>query len=134
MNNQEIQVAIKETVVNKKEHPMKVENKKVTIGDTTDQILSKLITGVVPPARKNVSDMTAGEIRESVNYDTAPLHYKGKTIQVFDVLDEFLSGEAVSGFHAGNVIKYVLRYRGKDGKNDLLKARVYLDKLIEATL
>ena len=35
------------------------------------------------------------------------------------------------GFLEGNVIKYVTRYRKKDGIQDLLKARHYLDKLIE---
>lgn len=35
------------------------------------------------------------------------------------------------GFLEGNVIKYVTRWKLKDGMNDLLKARHYLDKLIE---
>jgi len=35
------------------------------------------------------------------------------------------------GFLEGNVIKYVTRYRKKDGIQDLLKAKHYLDKLIE---
>lgn len=36
------------------------------------------------------------------------------------------------GFAAGNVIKYVSRYDKKNGVEDLKKARVYLDWLIEA--
>ena len=64
---------------------------------------------------------------------TEPTHYKGKTIQVFDVLDEFLTPEAVQGFFVGNVIKYVLRYKDKNGKEDLLKAKTYLEKLINGT-
>ncbi len=59
-----------------------------------------------------------------------PEHYQGKTMQVFDVLDEFLTPEAVAGFHVGNVIKYVLRYKNKGGIEDLKKARSYLDKMI----
>lgn len=35
------------------------------------------------------------------------------------------------GFLEGNVIKYVTRYKKKDGLQDLLKAKHYLDKLIE---
>ena len=31
----------------------------------------------------------------------------------------------------GNVIKYVCRYRGKNGVSDLMKAKHYLEKLIE---
>jgi hypothetical protein len=34
------------------------------------------------------------------------------------------------GFHAGNVVKYVSRYKHKNGIDDLLKARWYIDRLI----
>ena len=34
-------------------------------------------------------------------------------------------------FAAGCVVKYMVRYQYKDGINDLLKARRYLDILIE---
>ena len=35
------------------------------------------------------------------------------------------------GFLQGNIIKYVTRYKNKNGKKDLLKAIEYLKKLIE---
>lgn len=35
------------------------------------------------------------------------------------------------GYLEGNIIKYVTRYREKNGMRDLEKARHYLDKLIE---
>lgn len=35
------------------------------------------------------------------------------------------------GFLEGNVIKYVTRYRHKNGLEDLLKARQYLERLIQ---
>lgn len=35
------------------------------------------------------------------------------------------------GFLEGNVIKYVTRYKHKNGLEDLKKAKQYLDKLIE---
>lgn len=35
------------------------------------------------------------------------------------------------GFIEGNVIKYVSRWRRKDGVDDLRKARTYIDMLIE---
>jgi hypothetical protein len=34
-------------------------------------------------------------------------------------------------FEVGNIIKYVSRYENKNGLEDLLKARKYLDLLIE---
>jgi hypothetical protein len=36
-------------------------------------------------------------------------------------------------FMEGNVVKYVTRWRHKNGLQDLYKAKQYLDKLIEAT-
>lgn len=35
------------------------------------------------------------------------------------------------GFHEGNIIKYVSRYRRKGGLNDLRKAQIYLDRLVK---
>ena len=53
-------------------------------------------------------------------------HYKDQSIQPWD----FIVANDI-GFLDGNVIKYVARYRSKDGIQDLEKARHYLDKLIE---
>ena len=35
------------------------------------------------------------------------------------------------GFHDGNVVKYITRYKYKDGIEDLKKAKWYLERLIE---
>ncbi len=35
------------------------------------------------------------------------------------------------GYFDGNAVKYLSRWRAKGGVNDLLKARHYIDKLIE---
>ena len=56
-------------------------------------------------------------------------HYKHKTIQPWD----YIAANAL-GYFEGNVIKYVSRWRDKDGVDDLRKARHYLDKLIELQL
>ena len=53
-----------------------------------------------------------------------PVHYN-KGIECWDYI---LSHQL--GFLEGNIIKYVTRYKFKNGKEDLLKAREYLDKLI----
>jgi hypothetical protein len=53
-------------------------------------------------------------------------HYVNKPIQAWD----FIHRNGI-GYLAGNVIKYVVRYKEKGGVNDLDKARHYLDKLIE---
>lgn len=53
-------------------------------------------------------------------------HYKGYPIQPA----EFLHRNQV-GFLEGCVIKYVMRYKEKNGRQDLEKAKHYLDLLIE---
>jgi phage terminase large subunit-like protein len=54
--------------------------------------------------------------------------YYGSTTQPWDLIKAL--GMAPD-FAAGNVMKYVGRYRAKNGLDDLKKARWYLDRLIE---
>lgn len=54
-----------------------------------------------------------------------PNHYN-KGIECWDYITSHNMG-----FLEGNIIKYVTRYKHKDGKADLLKAKEYLDKLLE---
>ena len=53
-------------------------------------------------------------------------HYVCQTIQAWDYI---VSNNI--GFLEGNVIKYVSRYKSKNGVEDLKKAMHYLEKLIE---
>lgn len=53
-------------------------------------------------------------------------HYKDMPIQIV----EFNFANNLDYFQ-GNIIKYVCRYKKKNGKEDLLKARHYLDMYIE---
>jgi hypothetical protein len=53
-------------------------------------------------------------------------HYKDLPIQPV----EFIERNNL-GFCAGNVIKYVCRYKNKNGIEDLKKAKHYLELLIE---
>lgn len=61
----------------------------------------------------------------------APPHYTSGGIETIEIIAAKLSGDELSGFLHGNVIKYVTR-AGKKGSavEDLEKARWYLDKLI----
>lgn len=52
--------------------------------------------------------------------------YYGNEIDVID----FVMANNLD-FIQGNIIKYVVRYRNKNGLEDLLKAREYLNRLIE---
>ena len=59
--------------------------------------------------------------------DAPPPHYESESgIQPFDIIDAFSLD-----YYEGNVLKYLLRHKKKGGLNDLLKARHYLDEVIE---
>lgn len=58
-------------------------------------------------------------------------HYTSKKIQPWEAMESWMSPEQFEGFLRGNVLKYIARYKDKDGLKDVQKARHYLEKLIE---
>ena len=62
----------------------------------------------------------------ALDYQVAGTHYRDMPIQPA----EFIHRNGL-GFIEGNVVKYVCRYRNKNGIEDLRKARHYLDMLID---
>lgn len=64
--------------------------------------------------------------RKEVNNDKINPSYYGTG---FDVID-FCQKNNID-FMQGNVIKYVTRYKEKNGKEDLLKAKEYIDRIIK---
>lgn len=61
-----------------------------------------------------------------------PDYYKGENGKdLFDMFEEEFPKEWTTGFYVLNLVKYVRRYKGKNGIEDLKKARTYLDRLIE---
>jgi hypothetical protein len=61
-----------------------------------------------------------------LNLQVGGEHYKDMAIQPV----EFIHANGI-GYMEGNVIKYVTRWRKKNGIADLQKARHYIDLLIE---
>lgn len=60
-----------------------------------------------------------------------PKHYSGK-VECIDCIESAVADlNGFEGFLAGNVIKYVFRFKRKNGKEDLQKAEWYLSKLME---
>lgn len=53
-------------------------------------------------------------------------HYKNRKYETWDVIADWRLG-----YFDGNAVKYLSRWRLKNGLEDLLKARHYIDKLIE---
>lgn len=61
----------------------------------------------------------------------SPDHYTQGGIETIDFIKAKLTPEEFEGYCKGNVIKYVSREGDKGGTEDLRKAAVYLDWLIE---
>ena len=63
---------------------------------------------------------------------THPTHYTQGGIECIEAIRASMSREAFAGYCKGNAMKYLWRYAHKGGVEDLHKASVYLDWLIEA--
>lgn len=67
--------------------------------------------------------------KENVNH---PNHYNQGGIECLDVIKAYYGNDGYEGFCAGNVLKYVMRYKHKENAlEDLKKARFYLDEVIK---
>lgn len=85
---------------------------------------------------KRCYDIAFGCDEESVSYgDNAvehPSHYTSGGIECIKAIEASMSAEEFQGYCKGNCIKYIWRYRQKNGVEDLRKAKVYLNWLIES--
>lgn len=62
-----------------------------------------------------------------------PAHYQSETgLEVIDVIEAFtVDLNGVEATDTGNVLKYMCRWKKKNGVQDLEKARWYLEHLID---
>lgn len=62
-----------------------------------------------------------------------PGHYQSKSgLEVIDVVEAFTDGlEGIEAVDTGNVIKYICRWKKKNGLQDLEKALWYLQHLVD---
>ena len=97
---------------------------------------------IIRDGNGNILDIQMKEPGESFNSCRArngldmvnhPSHYKAKNgMEVIDVIEAFTAN--LSGYeatHTGNVIKYICRWKEKNGLEDLKKAQWYLNRLIK---
>ena len=62
----------------------------------------------------------------------SPPHYKQGDIECIEAIKAAAGGDGYDGYLQGNIVKYVWRFRHKGRpKEDLLKARWYLNELIK---
>ena len=69
------------------------------------------------------------QCKDAVNH---PLHYTAGGIECIDALEAAtVSLEGIEAFCTANAIKYLWRWKHKNGAEDLRKAKWYLEKLIK---
>jgi hypothetical protein len=61
-----------------------------------------------------------------------PNHYQSETgLEVIDVIEAFTFDlKGIEAWNTGNILKYICRWKQKNGLEDLYKAQWYLDDLI----
>lgn len=65
---------------------------------------------------------------DNVNH---PSHYETGKFECIEVMQEVFGTEAVQNFCLCNAFKYLYRHRRKNGKEDIEKARWYINKYLE---
>ena len=97
---------------------------------------------IIRDGNGNVLDIQMKEPGESFNSCRArngfdmvnhPKHYKAKNgIEVIDVIEAFTANlKGYEAIYTGKVIKYICRWKEKNGLEDLRKAQWYLNRLIK---
>jgi len=69
------------------------------------------------------------EVYGNVNMVDSPPHYNNTEIECIEAIAA-ATGDGFEYYLQGNIMKYLWRYRYKNGVEDLEKARWYLNKLI----
>ena len=77
---------------------------------------------------KEIED-TSNRIVDKLDMVNSPPHYNKAGIECIDAIAA-ATGEGFEHYLQGNIIKYLWRYRYKNGTEDLKKAKWYLERLI----
>ena len=74
--------------------------------------------------------MKAKEEQEKIDMVNSPPHYNKAGVETIEAI-KAMTDEGFEYYLQGNILKYLWRYRYKNGVEDLEKAQWYLNKLIE---
>jgi len=79
-----------------------------------------------------LTTITASSTSHEMSVDPVnkPQHYNAGGIEAIEAILA-ATNEQAEGYLQGNIMKYIWRYRYKNGLEDLQKAEWYLSKLIE---
>ena len=68
-------------------------------------------------------------VKDNVNH---PSHYTQGGIECLDAIEASMPAEGFQDYCKGNILKYIWRYRFKNGVEDLKKAQFYLGRMIKS--
>ena len=67
---------------------------------------------------------------KKIDLVNSPPHYNQQKVECIDAIQS-ATNDGFEFYLQGNILKYIWRYRYKNGVEDLQKAQWYLNKLIE---
>lgn len=80
--------------------------------------------------REDMNQLLEKKKEEKVDNVNHPKHYEGScSIECIDAMRFALEDQGLAYFCAGNVFKYLWRYKFKNGEEDLQKAKWYMIEL-----
>ena len=74
--------------------------------------------------------MKLKQVEEQTDMVNSPAHYNKAGIETIDIIQS-VTGDGFEAYLQGNILKYICRYKYKNGTEDLEKAHWYLNRLIE---
>ena len=89
--------------------------------------MKKRLKEVEEKSKEQTVKYLSGKKEDMVNH---PPHYNKAGIETIDAI-RAMTDDGFEYYLQGNIMKYLWRYRYKDGSQDLKKALWYLNKLIE---
>lgn len=78
--------------------------------------------------KESPSEVTPVTVHDPVN---APQHYRQGAVECIDAIRSALGDEGFMDYCTGNAIKYLFRWRHKNGIEDLQKSAWYVNRIIE---
>jgi len=84
---------------------------------------------IMKKSQEDEAEQAGKEAYGNVDMVNSPPHYNESGIECIDAISA-ATGEGFEYYLQGNIMKYLWRYRYKNGTEDLKKASWYLDKLI----
>ena len=88
-------------------------------------------------SREALENFYMGKKEEQANVQSdnldmvnSPAHYNKSGIETIDII-ESVTDDGFESYLQGNILKYLCRYKYKNGVEDLEKARWYLNRLIK---